>query len=157
MRRLISHCFALIRQPVKLSLDERLAHMHSYKKCCASAEISKILLAGFRKIYACNDFSTQFRCIKIGYNTNVIRQTACTLVNPITVNNFASLFGCTPAGRASDSMTAPAERLLSKSVDARCSGSGRAHRSPTVGFLLFQHFSYFLLSSTYRCFISAFV
>ena len=27
---------------------------------------------------------------------------------PITINNFASLFCCTPAGRASDSMTAPA-------------------------------------------------
>ena len=51
----------------------------------------------FRKIYACNDFSTQFRKTilwykKIGYNINVIRQTACT------VNNFASLFNCTPAG-----------------------------------------------------------
>ena len=33
---------------------------------------------------------------------NVIRQTACLLVNPITVNNFAVLFNCTPAGRASD-------------------------------------------------------
>ena len=57
----------------------------------------------FRKIYACNDFSTQFRKIglrykKIGYNINVIRQTACMVVNPITVNNFASLFNCTPAG-----------------------------------------------------------
>ena len=26
------------------------------------------------------------------------------MVNPITVNNFASLFNCTPVGRASDSM-----------------------------------------------------
>ena len=39
----------------------------------------------FRKIYACNDFSTQFhkiifRYIKIGYNINVIRQTACMVV-----------------------------------------------------------------------------
>ena len=67
----------------------------------------------FIKIYACNDFSTQFRkiilrYIKIGYNINVIRQTACMVVNLITVNNFASLFGCTPVGRASDSMTASA-------------------------------------------------
>ena len=45
---------------------------------------------------------------KTGYNINVIRQTACMVVNPITVNNFASLFDCTPAGRASDTMTAPA-------------------------------------------------
>ena len=33
---------------------------------------------------------------------------ACMVVNPITVNNFASLFCCTPAGRASDVMTSPA-------------------------------------------------
>ena len=31
-----------------------------------------------------------------------------------------------------------------------CSGYIRAHRSPTVGFLLLQHFSYFLLSSRHR-------
>ena len=60
------------------------------------------LIYKFRKVYACNDFSTQFRKIilrykKIGYNINIIRQTACMVVNPITVNNFASLFNCTPA------------------------------------------------------------
>ena len=36
-----------------------------------------------------------------------IRQSACLVFNPITVNNFASLFNCTPVGRASDSMMAP--------------------------------------------------
>ena len=39
---------------------------------------------------------------RIGYNINVMRQTACLVVNPITVNNFAALFNCTPVGRASD-------------------------------------------------------
>ena len=57
------------------------------------------LVYKFRKIYACNAFSTQCRktilqYIMIGYNENVIRQTACMAVRPITVNNFASLFGC---------------------------------------------------------------
>ena len=61
------------------------------------------LVYKFRKIYACNDFSTQFRKIilrykKIAYNINVIRHTAYIVVNPITVNNFASLFNCTPTG-----------------------------------------------------------
>ena len=61
------------------------------------------LVYKLRKIYACNDFSTQFRKIilqykQIGYNINVIRQTVCMVVNPITVNNFASLFNCSPAG-----------------------------------------------------------
>ena len=40
---------------------------------------------------------------------NVMRQTACLVVNPITVNNFADLFNCTPGVRASDLMMAPAE------------------------------------------------
>ena len=39
---------------------------------------------------------------------NIMRQTACLMFNPVTVNNFAALFNCTPAGRASDLMKAPA-------------------------------------------------
>ena len=59
------------------------------------------LVYKFRKINACNDFSTQIckiiLCyIKIRYNINVIWQTTCAVDNLITVNNFASLFGCTP-------------------------------------------------------------
>ena len=44
---------------------------------------------------------------RIGYNINIMRQSACLVFNPITVNNFASLFNCTPVGRASDSVMAP--------------------------------------------------
>ena len=44
---------------------------------------------------------------KVGYNINVLQQTACLMVNPITVGNFAFLFDCTPVGRTSDSMTVP--------------------------------------------------
>ena len=43
----------------------------------------------------------------IGYNINVLQQTACLLVNPMTVGNFAFLFNCTPVGQTSDSMTVP--------------------------------------------------
>ena len=71
------------------------------------------LVYKFRKIVGRNDFSDQFRKIiirykRIGYNMNVMRQTACLVVNPITVDNFADLFNCTPVGRASDLMMAPA-------------------------------------------------
>ena len=49
------------------------------------------------------DFSDQFRKIKmrykrIGYNLNVMRQSACLVINPITVGGCASLFNCTPGG-----------------------------------------------------------
>ena len=47
--------------------------------------------------------------------------------------------------------------VLSNSVGAWCFVSVRTHRIPTVGFLLLQHFSYFLLSSPRRCFILLFV
>ena len=44
---------------------------------------------------------------KFGYNIYVLQQTACLVVNPITIGNFAFLFNCTPVGRTSDSMTVP--------------------------------------------------
>ena len=58
------------------------------------------------------DFSDQFRKIimrnkHIGYNLNVIRQSAFLVINPITVDGYAALFNCTPVYRASDSMMAP--------------------------------------------------
>ena len=54
-----------------------------------------------------------FNSEKILYIINVLdiiiimRQSACLVFNPIMVNNFASLFNCTPVGRASDSMMTP--------------------------------------------------
>ena len=42
----------------------------------------------------------------IGYNLNVMRQSACLVFNPITVDNYAAFFNCTPVGRASDAMMA---------------------------------------------------
>ena len=70
------------------------------------------LVYKFKKIVGRVDFCDQFRKIivrykRIGYNINIMRQSACLVFNPITVNNFASLFNCTPVGRASDSMMAP--------------------------------------------------
>ena len=55
------------------------------------------LVYKFKKIVGRNDLSDQFRKIiirykRIGYNMNVMRPTACLVVNPITVNNFADLF-----------------------------------------------------------------
>ena len=41
---------------------------------------------------------------RIGYDLNVMQQSACLVVNPITVDNFAALFNCTQVDRASVSM-----------------------------------------------------
>ena len=48
---------------------------------------------------------TRYR--RIGYNLNVMRQSACLVFNPIMVDNYAAFFNCTPVGRASDTMMAP--------------------------------------------------
>ena len=61
----------------------------------------------FRKIICKNDFPYHFKKIivrykKIGYNIDVLRQTACLVVDPIKVNSFAYLFNCTTVSRASD-------------------------------------------------------
>ena len=65
-----------------------------------------------KKIVGSYNFSAQFIKIishykKIGYNINVLQQTACLVVNPIMVGNFAFLFNCTPVGGTSDSMMVP--------------------------------------------------
>ena len=70
------------------------------------------LVYKLKKIVGSNKFSSHFIKIishykKIGYNINVLQQTACLVVNPITVGNFAFLFNCTPVGRTSDSMMVP--------------------------------------------------
>ena len=69
------------------------------------------LVYRFRKIVGKSKFSEQFRkhinrYKRIGYSLNIMWQTACLVVNPIIVDGYASLFNCTSAVRASDSMTA---------------------------------------------------
>ena len=60
----------------------------------------------FRKIVGKSNFSEQFRklinCFKrIGYSLDIMRQTACLVVNPIIIDGYASLFNCMTAVQAS--------------------------------------------------------
>ena len=78
------------------------------------------LVYKFKKIVGRADFSDQFKKIivrykHIGYNINIMRQSACLVFNPITVNNFASLFNCMPVGWASDSIRATENRFFAGS------------------------------------------
>ena len=75
------------------------------------------LVCKFKKIRGMTDFSDQFRkvimCYKrIGYNLNVMRQSVCLVINPITVNGFAALVNCTPLDRASDIVSVESSSLL---------------------------------------------
>ena len=84
-------------------------------QCLSEPEFYSDLVYKFKMVMGRTDFSDQFRIIiiiiicykRIGYNSYVMRQSACLVINPITVDNFAALFNCTPVNRASDSMMAP--------------------------------------------------
>ena len=65
-----------------------------------------------KKIVGSNNVSVQFIKLishykKIDYIIKVLQQTACLVINPITVDNVAFLFICTLVGRTSDLMTVP--------------------------------------------------
>ena len=68
------------------------------------------LVYKFKRIVGKPNFSDQFkkiikRYIRVGYNLDIMRQSACLVVNPITVYSYGFLFNCMAVGRASDSMT----------------------------------------------------
>ena len=69
------------------------------------------LVYKFKRIVGKPSFSDQFkksikRYIKVGYNLDVMRQSGCLVLSPITVYSCGFLFNCTTVGQASDSMTA---------------------------------------------------
>ena len=80
--------------------------------CISELEFYGDLVYKFKKIIGRTDCSDQFRKIiirhkRIGYDLNVMRHSACLVINPVTVDNFAALFNCTPVDRAADSIMAP--------------------------------------------------
>ena len=69
------------------------------------------LVYKFKRIVGKHNFSDQFkkivkRYIRVGYNLDIMRQSACLVLNPITVCSCGFLFNCVTLGQASDSMTA---------------------------------------------------
>ena len=69
------------------------------------------LVYKFKRIVGKPNFSDQLkkivkRYIRVGYNLDIMRQSACLVLNPITVYSYGFLFNCRTVGQASDSMTA---------------------------------------------------
>ena len=81
-----------------------------FRKGLSEPEFYGDLVYKLKKIVGSYDFSAQFINIishykKIGYNITVLQQTACLVVNTISIGNFAFLLNCTLVGRTSDSLT----------------------------------------------------
>ena len=69
------------------------------------------LVYKFKKIIGIPNFSNHLKRIvnhfrRAGYSLDIMRQTACLVFNPITVESYAALFSCTAVVQTSDSMTA---------------------------------------------------
>ena len=118
------------------------------------------LVYKLKKIVDANNFPAQFIKIislykKIGYNINVLQQTACLVVNPITIGNLAFRFNCTPVGRK--------DLSIDEMVGAWCFGCLWGPKNTLlrtylpVGFLLLRYsvlFTVESLSLLYLLFIS---
>ena len=70
-----------------------------------------IKLRKFKRMVGKPNFSDHLkkiikRYIKVGYNFDIMRQSACLVLNQITIYSYGFLFNCTTVGQASDSMTA---------------------------------------------------
>ena len=101
------------------------------------------LVYKFKTIMGRTDVSDQFRKImirhkRIGYDLNVIRQSAYLVANPITVNFFAALLNCTPVDRVSDSFMAPTLSYSFKLVGTGACVYCLVHRGSTDDLLLLQ-------------------
>ena len=87
-------------------------------------ELYRGVVYTFRKIIGKQNFLINLKKImgykRTGYNVDVIRQSACLVVNSNTINNFAVLFNWMSVGRGSD----PQHKRLS---------SNFVHRGPTGG------------------------
>ena len=69
------------------------------------------LVYNFKRIVGEPNFSDQFkkivkRYIRDGYNLDTMQQSACLVLNPITIYSYGFLFNCMTVGQASDSMMA---------------------------------------------------
>ena len=77
-------------------------YSHTYVRDRPYIPSTTLLCEGIKTIFLIISKKTIVRYKKIGYKIDVLRQTACLVVNPIKVNSFAYLFNCTTLGRASD-------------------------------------------------------
>ena len=87
------------------------SEISNYRPISLLSNLDKAFVYKFKRIVGKPNFSDQFkkivkRYIRVGYNLDIMRQSACLVLNPITVYSYGFLFNCTTVGQASDSMTA---------------------------------------------------
>ena len=112
-----------------------------------------------KKTVGSNKFSAKFTKIisfykTISYTINVLRQTACLVVNPITICNFAFLFNCTPAGRIPDYDGSDLKTyLLMRGLGTHVVSVVQPNGAQRLDFF-YSGIQLYILLSPYFCFIS---
>ena len=120
--KLLKHCYRYHK--IRKVFFSKFHHRHSelivnYNiglKTLLQQGISEFISYGdlvykFKRINGRPNFRDQFkkiikRYIKVGYNLNVMRLSACLVLNTIAVYSYGFLFNSTTVGQASDSMAA---------------------------------------------------
>ena len=80
------------------------------QQCISDLVLYGDLVYKFNRFCGKHHISDQFKKIitryqRVGYSMDIMRQSACLVVNRITVDSYGLLFDCTTVGQASDSMT----------------------------------------------------
>ena len=104
---IVKNFFTLYRRHYELISKFNVGLKTLLREGLSEPEFYGDLVYKVKKLTGRNDFSFRFRKIitryrRIGYNLNVMRQSACLVFNPIMVDNYASFFNCTSVDRASD-------------------------------------------------------
>ena len=120
---------------------------------CNKTSTAKLLQQRYRHHKLRKAFSDQFSKIVIcykwkGYNTDVIKQSACLVVDPIMVDHFAYPFNCMLVGRGSDSMMAQLKNYSFRLLGRNFLCLFLSHQGSTGGFLLLQYLEDFIKCHT---------
>ena len=94
------------------------------------------LFEGMTLLFQFSKIITRYR--RIGYNLNVMRQSACLVFNPIMVDNDAAFLNCTLVGRASDCDSIGIKLFILVGWGRSFVSVCFAHRGPTGVFLLLR-------------------
>ena len=109
----------------------------------SESEFYGVLVYKFKNIIGKTDFSDPFRKLiirqkLIGYDLNVMQQSACLVISPIAVDSFAASFNCTMVDQTSDYDDRNLKFFIFVGWDRSSIVCCLIHRGSTDDLLLFQ-------------------
>ena len=110
------HCYVKVTPSCKIrKAFSEFYHRHSELIVKYNIGLKTLLQQGISELIFYGDLVYKFKrivgnskkivklYIRLGYNLDIMRQSACLVLNPITVYSYGFLLNCTTVGQASDS------------------------------------------------------